>query len=162
MSSMEQSNNVRIGFSLIEVIIGIAILASILVASGLAVTGFVDARAQLVDDTVTLYLAEEGYELLRAIRENDWDELSVLTIGDTYYLDVAAAIDITTTPEVIDGTFTRSFVVDRVSRDSDDDIVPNGTSGSSVDGDVLQATVTVVGPTGTQTVTGILTNIYAI
>lgn len=163
MSSMKLRMVHTAGVSLVEVIIGIAVIASIVFASGLAVTQMVEARERLVDNTKALYLTEEGYELLRAVRDNDWSDIDALTVGDTYYFSITpGAIAITGTPEVVDGEFTRSFVIDEVSRDNDDDIVPNGTSGATVDDELREVTVTVVGPSGTKTLTGILGNIYSI
>lgn len=141
-----------------------SIIAVILVASALTVTQFVQARAALVSNTVGLYLAEEGYELLRTIRGNNWDDIDVLTRGDTYYFDVdASSIAITSTPNTINGTYTRSFEITEVWRDnSSDDIVPAGTSGASVDDEIVEVTITVVGPEGTRVLSGILSNLYVI
>jgi hypothetical protein len=151
------------GVSILEIIVAVAVLATIMVASSLAVIQFVEARANLVSDTKTLYLAEEGYELLRTVRDNDWTTLSGLTTGSTYYfLITGTTVSVTTTPELVDGSHERSFVLQVVERDGDDDIVPTGTSGATLDTNVLEATVTVTGPAGTKTLTGILANIHAI
>ena len=151
------------GVSLVEVVIGVTVISVLVFAAGYSIVQMVEARERLVANTKTMYLAEEGYEMVRALRNNDWTDLESLTIGDTYYLDITtSAITISTTPEVIDGAYRRSFVVDEVSRDSDDDIVPNGTTGSSVDPEAREVTVIVGGPAGTSTLTGVLGNLYSI
>lgn len=163
MNNMKSRRTYEAGVSLVEVAVGVSILAMIVLSVGYTVTQMVEARNTLVSNTKALYLTEEGYELLRTIRDNDWADIDALTVGDTYYFTITATtVGITTTPEVIDGTFTRSFVFDEVSRDSNDDIVPNGTVGSTVDAQLREATVTVTGPAGSKELTGILGNIYSI
>ena len=151
------------GVSLIEVLITVAILATLLVTVSLGVTQMVYNRSALLSNTVALYLAEEGYEMVRTVRDDDWDEIDTLTTGVTYYLDVTPTdIVIVTTPVLIDTTYTRSFVLSDVSRNSDDDIVSNGTAGASVDSNAREVTVTVVGGSSAQVFTGLITKIYAI
>jgi hypothetical protein len=118
---------------------------------------FINSSHEVADETQALYLAEEGQELVRFIRDNDWTNISSLSIGVDYYLDIQTS-DITTTatPEVI-GRFTRSFSLEDVERDSDDDIVSSG----SVDSGSRYVTVSVEWGTPVRTVslTSILTNI---
>ena len=130
---------------------------------GISVNTFVDARRALLNDTKSLYLAEEGYETLRALRDDDWNTLDALIIGTTYYLDVATTtIAVSGTPEVIDGEFYRSFVFNDVYRDADDDVTASTTPGATVDPEILEVTVSVFGPSGTSSLTALLTNLHAI
>lgn len=147
------------GITIIEVIVAISIISIMVVVIGYSVITFVDARSQLLSNTQAIYLTEEGYEILRALRNDDWNTIDALTVGDTYYFDVATTtITITSTPEVIDGTYYRSFELAPVYRDGNDDIATSGT----IDPDTLEVTVSVYGPTGTTSLTAILANIYAI
>ncbi len=155
------SNKDQAGVSLVEVMIAIAIIAIMIVVVGYSVLTYVDARTQLLDDTKGLYLAEEGVELLRALRDEDWNTIDVLTLGDTYGFTVSTTtIGIAGAAEIIDGAFHRSFVVSEVRRDGNDDIDLSG--GGSVDPDTRSVTVSVFGPTGTTSLTSILTNVNAI
>ncbi len=150
------------GVSLIEVMVAVSIIASMLGVVGFSVQSYVNARANLVNDMKALYLAEEGYEILRALRDDDWTTLSDLTIGSTYYLSVSTTtIATTTTQEIIDGEFYRSFVLDEVYRDGDDDVTVSTTPGATVDPDTLEMTMSVGGPSGTTTLRALLTNLHA-
>ena len=149
------------GVSLVEVLVAVSVIATLLVTVALGVTQMVVSRATVVSNTVALYLAEEGYEMVRAIRDEDWSDIDTLTIGTTYYIDVTPTdLSLTTTPVVIDGQFTRSIVFDEVSRDSDDDIVPNGTPGATTDSNARQVIVTVIGAAAEQEFTGLVTNLH--
>ncbi len=151
------------GVTLIEVLIAISIITSMLVVVGLSVTAYVNARTELLDDMKAVYLAEEGYEMLRALRDDDWNTLDALTRDTIYYFDVATTtLAVGGTPEVVDGSFARSFVLREVYRDGDDDITASTTSGASVDTEIVEVEVTVVGPSGTSSVTSLLSNIDAI
>ncbi len=160
---MKYLNLRQSGITLVEVMVAISIIASIVVAVGFSVTAYVDARSELLSDAKSVYLAEEGYEILRAIRDNDWNVIDVLTIGTTHYLSVSTtSINVSTTPEVIDGNFYRSFVLSRVYRNSNDDITTSTASGSYVDPEILEVKISVFGPTGTSSLTGILSNLHNI
>lgn len=155
------SNKDQVGVTLVEVMIAIAIIAIMIVVVGYSVLTYVDARTQLLDDTKGLYLAEEGVELLRALRDEDWNTIDALTLGGTYGLAVSTTtIGIAGATEVIDGVFYRSFVVSEVRRDGNDDIDLSG--GGSVDPNTRSITVSVFGPTGTTSLTSIFTNVNAI
>lgn len=151
------------GVSLIEVIVGISILAVILLAVGLSINAFAEARSRLVIDAQTLYLAEEGVEMVRALRDDDWDSIDSYAIDTTYYFDVATTtIAIGSTPEIIDGEFFRQVTFRQVYRNGSDDIVASTTGGASVDDELVEVEVSVGGPTGTTTLRSILSNIFAI
>ena len=153
------------GVTLIEVLIAISIISTIVIAVGFSVNTFVDARTNLLHNTRAVYLAEEGYEIIRALRDDSWSTLDALTLSDTHYLDVATStIAFSGTQEVIDGLYYRSFVLSEVYRDgsSGDDITASTTAGATVDADMVEVTVSVFGPTGTTSLTAILSNLYAI
>lgn len=148
------------GMSLVEVVVGISILSTIMVSVGIGVTSFVDARGRLLTEAKATYLAEEGYETLRAIRDEDWADIAAVPVGTTRYLDVTATtIGITTTPEVIDTSYTRSFQVQELRRDSNDDIV---TTGGTIDSDSVLVEILVTGPNGTVSLESILSNVHNI
>jgi prepilin-type N-terminal cleavage/methylation domain-containing protein len=149
------------GVTLIEVVIAIAIISIMIVVVGYSVMTYVDARAQLLDNTKKLYLAEEGIELLRVLRDEDWTAIESLTVDDTYGFSVSTTTIATAgTVEEIDGTFYRSFVVSAVRRDANDDI--DFLGGGTIDPDTRLVTVSVFGPTSTTSLSAILTNINAI
>lgn len=160
---MFYSNLKEKGVTLIEVMVAISIIATIVVVVGFSVTAYVDARSRLLNDTKSTYLAEEGYEILRALRDDDWNTIKSLTVGVTQYLSVSTTtIAVSVTQEVIDGEFYRSFVLSPVYRDSNDDVTVSTTPGATIDTGTLEVTMSVFGPTGTTSLKGILTNLHAI
>lgn len=151
------------GVSLIEAILGIAIITVMVIAIGFSIDTYMNARAELLTNTKAMYLAEEGYEIARALRNEDWNLIDSLVANDVYYFAVATStLAITATPEVIDTNFVRSFVVRELYRDTNDDITASTTSGAVVDPDAREIEVYVSGPTGTTSLQAILTNMFAI
>lgn len=151
------------GVALVEVLIALGIIASILVAVGFSVATYVSARSELLNNTKALYLAEEGYEMLRVLRDEDWNIINDLNLDTIYYFDVSTTtIAISTTPEVIDDNFYRSFVLQEVYRDNNDDITSSTTAGASVDIGSLYVTVSVGYLSGTSSLQALITNMYAI
>ena len=143
------------GFLAIEAVVGVSIAVLILLFTTHTLVRFINTGKNLVEKTQALYLVEEGLEMVRFIRDEKWENLSSLADGTTYYLNITgSSIATSTTVEVIEG-FTRSFVVDSVERDGNDDIVPSGTP----DGDSKYVTVEV--EWGTPTTTVSLTSILA-
>lgn len=151
------------GIALVEVLVAVTILLLMLVALALSVTGYVDARKELINETKATYLANDGYEILRAVRDTNWITLKNLTIGTTYYLSVSTTtLAVSNTPEIINGSFRRSFVVQALYRDSNDDIVSSTTPGAVSDTNSREIRISVAGPTGTTSLSGILTNIQGL
>lgn len=157
-----QGRSYQSGITLIEVIVAISIIASMVIAIGFSIITYVDARAALLTNTKTLYLAEEGYEILRALRDDDWNTIDTLTVDTYHYLDVATStIGVTVTPEIIDGEYRRSFIVRDLYRDGTDDVTASTTSGATVDPDSREVEIFVASPLGTSSLHAILTNIHA-
>jgi type II secretory pathway pseudopilin PulG len=151
------------GVSLVEVLIGISILAVMLVVIGYSINTYVNARAALLNNTKATYLAEEGIEIVRAVRDNNWNTIDALPTNTTRYLSVSTTtFSIVTTPEVIDNNFYREFKVRPVYRNASDDIVASTTVGATVDDGSRQIDMYVGGPAGTTTIQTIITNLYAI
>lgn len=145
------------GITIVEVIIGVAVAGLVIVFISHTITLFVQASEAALDKTQALYLAEEGTEILRYLRDADWDTIeNDLVVGTTYYFDVATTTLATTTaPEVI-GKYTRSFELAAVERDSDDDIVD---SGGTVDDGSRFATVSVSWGSESVELTALLTDL---
>lgn len=122
------------GVSVIEVLIGVGIFALVTVFVTHSISLFLESADRSQHSLRALYLAEEGHEALRYLRDENWDTIDNLSVDTTYYLSMSAAsVATTTTPEVINGYYNRSFVLREVYRDSDDDIVASTTVGASLD-----------------------------
>lgn len=148
------------GMLAIEVVIGVSIAATVITFTMYSVAQFVNAGRTIGNQTEALYLAEDGLELLRFVRDENWSDIGSLPENTTRFLDIASTdVSIGTSPEVIDG-YTRSFVVSNVYRHAtNDDILASTTSGSVADADTRYVTVTVTG--GTPSVTVSLATILA-
>ena len=123
------THNSNRGFGLIETIVGISIATIAFLAIGqvsilsLKATQERDARIQAIN------IAREGIEAARTIRDTGWtDNISNLNFGSTYYLATSSGAWILTgtNPGLINNKFTRTVIVDNVSRDVNDDIVVSG------------------------------------
>jgi prepilin-type N-terminal cleavage/methylation domain-containing protein len=157
---MQFSPQRQSGVTLVEVMIALGVIAVMIVAVGFSVMTYVDARSELISDMKGLYLAEEGYEMLRMVRDEDWTIIDSLTVGDTYSFAVTTTtISVVSGVEVIDTDFQRSFVVSDVRRNVNDDIE---IAAGFVDGGARFVTVSVFGPTGTTSLSAVLTNLHAI
>lgn len=129
------------GSTLLEVLVVAGILSAIclsFIGTFVTVSRFHEKNMLAIKAEL---LAEEGLEAIRLIKGNGWSGLSALTPGNTYYFDLATSTwGVTTTPEVIDGEFYRSFRSYSVSRDASDNIV---TSGGVIDSGTLLFDVSV-------------------
>lgn len=150
------------GISLIEVLVAVSILSVALVFINYTITLFVSARTELLADAKTLYLAEEGYELVRALRDDNWSTIDGLSLDTDYALSVSTTtLGLGSVPELIDDEYRRRFEVRALYRDSgDDDVTASTTPGAVVDANGRELIVTVGGPTGTTSVRAILTNLF--
>jgi type II secretory pathway pseudopilin PulG len=142
---MEKQRNKK-GIAAVEMLVGISIAAVVLIAASFSIVTFVNTSHNISIQTQALYLAEEGIELVRYVRDNDWTDISSLTTGATYYIETTVStIDIGSTPETV-GYFTRSVSFENAYRDNtSDDIVASGSPGSYEDTDTKIVTVTVGG-----------------
>lgn len=152
------------GLSVVEVMLGLALFAVILLFIFETLTVFFQNHSRVLERTQAVYLAEEGQESLRYLRDEDWNTLDGLTTGTTYYLAVSTTtIDATTTAEIIDGKFTRSFVLWPAHRDGDDDLVASTTAGASPDGGGFISVVNITWGSGEQVqLKSLLTNLHDI
>ena len=138
-------------------------MSVILIAIGFSVQTYIEARKTLLVNLEVAYLVEEGYEIIRHIRDENWTTLSAVPINATRYLSVSTTTRaIATSPEVIDTDFRRSFKLQSVYRNSNDDIVAATAPGATLDSDAREVEVSVAGPNGTTTFEAILTNLYSI
>ncbi|HEU0080556.1 MAG TPA: hypothetical protein VFQ72_00825 [Candidatus Paceibacterota bacterium] len=129
------------GSGLVEVVVGAAILSVV----ALAFLGTLSLLARFHQrDMLAIkgsLLAEEGIEAVRYIKGSGWAALASLPKDQDRYLEIApASWKATTTPEIVDGAFYRSFRLSQVRRDASDVIV---ASGGTVDPGALLVSSTV-------------------
>lgn len=155
---MMHKGNTRGGFTTIEVLFATAMLVIVVSSVATFYRKLVDASRATTQQIQSSMLLEEGLEAVKFIRDNGWTtEIASLTSGTTYYLYLnGGAWTTTTTPQEIDGTFARSFIVSDVYRNSTtDDISPSG-GGTYLDPGTKKITLSVAWQrkqaTGTTTV----------
>lgn len=117
------------GFGLAEIIVAAAIISGSLYALLLVSQNFLNLSRQTTHHVKAEYLLEEGLEAIRVIRDRGWtDEIVPLETVTTYYLDFDGITwQASTTASSIDNFYTRTFTVEDVYRDANDDIASSGT-----------------------------------
>ena len=128
----QHSSQLKKGVSLIEVIVGSAIISGVLLSLGLVAEYSIKVTAIGTERLQAGDLVIENMEGLKSIRDMGWTaNIAPLTSGMTYYLAYSTTTNTysatTTVPALIDGKFTRTFVLYDVYRDANDRIAPSGT-----------------------------------
>ncbi len=150
------------GFSLVEVVVGSAIIAGVLLSVMITFLAFMELSRYSVERTQAVYLAEEAVEAVRYLRNETWNNIDGLANDQDYWLSFVAGtweLDPTATG-LIDGKFDRRIRLAEVFRDADDKIT---ASGGSLDPETRKLTVTInwsrSGQDYSQSVTTYLANI---
>lgn len=139
------------GFGLVEVLVGASILTAFIVLGVAGFQFFIGQSYKSVDKVQAAFLAEEGVEAMRFIRDKGFqDHISTLSDGSDYYLDFSDDTwsATSTTQPYINSTFKRVVSVEGVNRDSNDDITETG---GSYDPNTKKITVSVEWQTKTGT-----------
>jgi len=104
------------GQSLVELVIAIGIF--VIVISSLAFLIFNSYTAGFLASEITKanFLAEEGLEATRSIRDNNWQDL---TNGDHGLDNSSGNWQFSGQPEIINGKFTRVIIVEEIDSDPD-------------------------------------------
>ena len=151
------------GFALVEALVAAAILSSVLAFSVGAYLLAAQTAGTNGPGVEATYLADEGVEAMRLLRDSGWSaNIATLTSGTPYYLSWNGTTWTTTSANTyIDGVFERSVTLSDVYRDANDDIAASGT----LDPNAKQVTVTVSwlqgSATSTRTLTAYITNLFA-
>ncbi|MEX0918356.1 MAG: hypothetical protein WDZ85_00075 [Candidatus Paceibacterota bacterium] len=115
------------GFSLIEVVVGASIIAGTLISIMIALQASINLSRYSVDSTQALYILEEGLEVMRHLRDQDWNNLAALTTETDYWLAFSGgAWQISQTENLLAGKFNRRVNLEAVYRDNDGRIAASG------------------------------------
>lgn len=146
---------------LIEIILVVGVISASFFA--IAQLGFMSMKASVdrSEKARALALAQESMEAVRTIRDAGWaSNIETLSFGSPYYVATSSNqwILTGTNPGPIANTYTRTTVIDSVSRDINDDIV---ASGGTDDPGTKKVTTTVTwgSPAKTVTLVTYITNI---
>lgn len=152
------------GFSLVEIILAAAIFSIFFASIGLYFSRGLKLSEQTTRRIQASYLLEEGINVMRLLRDSGWNaSIATLSTTTTYHLYWnGSSWRPTTTPQLIENIFTRTFSMSDVYRDSNDDIV---SSGGSYDAQTKKVTffvswTTENGVTATDTVQTYIPNLF--
>lgn len=155
-----QSRSAR-GVTLVEVAIGTAIAALVIVFAAQTIGVFINSGRDVASKTKAIYFIEDGFELLRYVRDGSWATIQGLNQNTTYYLNVTSSgVYVVTTPQVTDG-YTRSFRVANAYRNAADDLFAQGAPGATLDTSTKFVTMSVSygSPTSSIAITSLITEI---
>jgi hypothetical protein len=155
------------GVSLIEVVIGVSILATVLwgivAAFGILLERGFEQEARIK----AALLMEEGFEGMRFVRDGSWDAFAELSIDTPLALTIGSGIVTATTSTstiLIDGRFARTLTLREVyRRDSDAVIVPvSDPAAKTLDEDARLLEVAVSWDAGAGSIEGtmLFTNLF--
>lgn len=126
------SVNYKKGSALVEILVAVfifsAILGSLITASSMYLRGAGDS----LRSAKGAYLAQEGVEAIKIMRDTGWSNISTLNNNTDYYLyfDTSSSTNntwkATSTISTIDSIFDRTFKLYSVNRDSNGRVVLNG------------------------------------
>lgn len=154
------------GFGLVEVLVGAAIVAAVLVGSVTAFQSLVRNGLRAPEELKALYVAQAGIEGMRFLRDKGWDaNISTLLLDTPYYLSSALpGWEATTTLSLIDGAFKRTVELESVyRRDSDKDIVASTSAEQKTldpDARLVIVTVTATSTGSSISITTLFTNLF--
>lgn len=119
--------NFKKGIGLVEVLVAVFIFTIILSSLILVSNMYLSGAGDNLKFTQAAYLAEEGIEAVKIVRDNDWNNISNISTNQNYYLsfDVASSSwKALNGKGQVDG-FSRWFVLEDVKRDSTNKDISN-------------------------------------
>lgn len=120
----------RDGFGLVEIVIVTGILAASLFAFLQTEVLSVRLLRTERDNLEAVFLAQEGLDGVRSIRDESWANNIAPLINETIYYPVVENSKwrlVTSDPGKIEGRYTRTIVFSQVFRNASDQITPSGT-----------------------------------
>ena len=151
------------GVGLVEVVVVSALVLVIFSGIVTVFNFYIKKSVSLTDNVKTEFLAIEGLEAVRTIRDSGYASLGTLPRDTDRYLYWNGAEWVaTTTPELIDGVFERKFRIFNVYRDASGDIAASG----ALDANILKTEVEVSwmdsATTSTRVISNYLGNVFEI
>ena len=145
------------GFGLLEIVIAASIISGTLFSLAFVFLISDKLVAESSSKIRANFIAEEGLEALRLLRDASWSSnLAGLGVGTNYYLSFNTISSVwsvgTSNPGYVDGLYARTVTVENVNRDANDDIVSGGGT-SDPDTKKFNVAVAWSARTGTTTVT---------
>ena len=122
-------HHARMGFTLIEIILATSIFTMFFLSVSFFYKKALDVSKDTTGHIQSGYFLEEGIEAIKLLRDQNWSSnITPLVPGATYYFHWdGSRWTATTTSELIENTYTRTFTIANVYRDSGDNIASAGT-----------------------------------
>lgn len=155
------SANDHKGFGVVEIIIGSALISIALIGLIGAFQSSLVASREAGRKLTATFLAEEGVEAARLMRDRSWTNISRLSTTTVYYLTFTGGTWSTTTvSSQIFGTYYRTVRVSDVKRDGSQDIAETGTWDPNTKKVTTDVSWSKRGATTTVSLSSYLTNIF--
>ncbi len=147
------------GLSVIEVLIGAAIILFTVSATALAFQAIIRSASLANHITEAAFLLEEGVESIKVLRGAGWTAITNITPGTAYTPVFSAGTwALQTNHQYVNGLFDRTITISNVYRDGSQNIADAGT----LDSDAKKVTVSVAWrerqATTTKTISTYVTN----
>lgn len=157
------TNKYKRGFGMVEAVIAISIVAGFIVILAGINTLYLKISFGQSSKIEAAFLAEEGLEVMRYLRDKDWSANMGSMLNDTdYFLTFSGTDWATTTALTYIGIFDRRIRLSAVNRDASDNIT---TVGGTLDSNTRLLTSTVAWPehgaTSTKSVSTYITNLFS-
>jgi len=156
-------NKRKEGFALVEIIIASAVMVIVVLAVMNAFSSYVKASKNNLDSVKASYLAEEGIEAVKIMRDNSWNQkIATITVGSAFPINWTGTNWATTSSNVlIDGKYDRTIVLNNAYRNAGtNDLETTG----SLDVNTKKVTVNVSwsnnGSTTTKVLETYITNLF--
>lgn len=127
-----QKVNFKKGSGLVEILVAIFVFTVILSSLIFVSSAYLSGSADSLKSAKGAYLAQEGIEVVKIMRDYSWTNISGLSTSTTYYIywNTSSSTNntwaTTTTYTTTDSVFTRTLKFDSVSRDANGRIVASG------------------------------------
>lgn len=120
------------GFSLVEAVIAVALTASFILSLSYVNSFYARTALGHARQIQASFLAEEGVEAARFMRDESWSsKINALLNGTPYYLYFSGSNWEATTTAINPTGFERKLTFEQVMRDSNSNIVPSGGTADS-------------------------------
>jgi len=163
MNLLFKNRKYKTGLTIVEALIAIAVFVVLL----LAVIGVYNFYLRIALSNGTsikaTFLAQEGLEAVRFMRDQSWDNITSLSVDTSYGVVFESGTWAATTTEIlIDSLFNREVILSEVYRDDATSQIVS--SGGTLDPDTLKVTLNISwsnhSATTTKTVSTYISNIH--
>lgn len=149
------------GVSVIEIIIASSIISITVLSIIVAINFFIKLSIINSKEAGAVLLLEETLESVQLIRDKGWSNISNSDTSIKYHIYWSTSdYFATTTPQLINGIYTRTIQFQNVERDLNDDITSNGNDDPNTRKVLIEISWEVFGETKIKTAEMLIHNVY--